>query len=443
MANRLKLDFSLKTNEERTAFLKTYLNSEMFQKRPPTEDELETMGNYILWGIDEKTGLNSKQSKEIQLESRNKTWDVKKDESLEALLETPGFNETIIKQNEPQLKTPRIVFSRAEARAKASPHVLEKFESLWQQIDELDLLLNFYDIAHGKRKKPPREQLLNLFTEKQIQSIQSRVPSIKPYQYLKMRHLLVELRREQFTLRDTYIVPILCMETPISVSHPPTLDTEIICAPLGLKYKNKISSKLFPENRFPIPEDFNENELNEVIKLYWKRKNQNTDDSFDFRELEHIYNTLLLFDKLKDDSLDSSVLSTSPEFLDTLNFYISHANLSDIHSEILEMKIKHFKNQQIADRINKKYEKSYTANYISTIFRQKIIPQINSAARYHEKVVENLTFPENFKKCKGCGEKLLISTDNFVRKARSTDGFSNKCKRCDKLIRQKKKELGG
>ncbi|MBQ4122248.1 hypothetical protein IJD44_00765 [bacterium] len=73
--NRLKLDFTLQTNEQRSEFANKYLNQEQFQKHPPTEEELETIANYILWGKDPQTGLNSKQSKDIQLESRNKTWD--------------------------------------------------------------------------------------------------------------------------------------------------------------------------------------------------------------------------------------------------------------------------------------------------------------------------------------------------------------------------------
>ena len=111
--NRLKLDFSLNSIVERTNFLNKYIKSINFT---PNEDELETMANYILWGKDPKTGLNVKQSKEIQLESRNKTWDAQPIESLDALLETPGFTETMIKQSEdPRPKIARIVFSREEA----------------------------------------------------------------------------------------------------------------------------------------------------------------------------------------------------------------------------------------------------------------------------------------------------------------------------------------
>ena len=437
--NRLKLDFSLNSIVERTNFLNKYIKSINFT---PNEDELETMANYILWGKDPKTGLNVKQSKEIQLESRNKTWDAQPVESLDALLEAPGFTETMIKQSEdPRPKIARVVFSREEARQNASPEVLERLEELWKQIDELDLLLNFYDLKVKKRKKPPRSGLLQLFTEEKIQHIQNRAESLSQFHYLKLRHLLVELRREQFTLRDTYITPNICAETAMTLPIlPPTMDSEILCAPVGLKYKNEFTSKLFPIDRFPIPTDFTEAELKQLISFYWKRKQEmQSGKIFNFAELEHVYQALLLFYDLEDDSLEATAMSTSPEFLDTLNFYINRAYLTSVHRDILNLKMKHYKNQLIADTINKKYGKTYTANYISTIFRQKIIPQINEAARQHVEIIENLCYPENWKKCRHCGKTLLVNTDNFVRKSRSSDGFSNQCKRCDKEIRQQKK----
>lgn len=437
--NRLKLDFSLNSTVERTNFLNEYIKNINFT---PNEAELETMANYVLWGKDPKTGLNVKQAKEIQLESRNKTWDVQPVESLDALLEAPGFTETMIKQpEEPRIKITRVVFSREEARQNAAPEVLERLEQLWNQIDELDLLLNFYDLKVGKRKNPPRPGLLKFFTEEEIQRIQSRAESLTQFKYLKLRHLLVELRREQFTLRDTYITPIICMETAMTLPMlPPTMDSEVLCAPIGLKYKNELTSKLFPVDRFPIPADFSEAELRQLMSIYWERKHQAQESQiFNFADLEHVYQALLLFYDLEDDSLEATPLSTSPEFLDTLNFYINRAYLTEVHRDILNLKMKHYKNQLIADTVNEKHGKSYTANYISTIFRQKIIPQINEAARRHEEIIENLCFPENWKKCRRCGEVLLVNTDNFVRKARSSDGFSNQCKRCDKEVRQQKK----
>ena len=78
------------------------------------------------------------------------------------------------------------------------------------------------------------------------------------------------------------------------------------------------------------------------------------------------------------------------------------------------MKINKQKNQDIADIINKKYGKSYTANYISTIFRQKIIPRINETAQFHAFIIENMCFEENFKKCNGCGKILLVDADLYI-----------------------------
>jgi hypothetical protein len=60
MSNRLRLDFSLVTTEERNTFIHEYLAKEPFITRLPTEDELETIGNYLLWGKDPVTGLNAK-----------------------------------------------------------------------------------------------------------------------------------------------------------------------------------------------------------------------------------------------------------------------------------------------------------------------------------------------------------------------------------------------
>jgi hypothetical protein len=123
----------------------------------------------------------------------------------------------------------------------------------------------------------------------------------------------------------------------------------------------------------------------------------------------------------------------------TLNFYVEQADLTEIQREILDMKLRKIKNQDIAAAINGKWKKSYTPNYISTIFRQRIIPKINDAARLHEKIVSCIFFEEEFKTCTGCGRTLLRDAENFTRKSRSTDGFTTRCKRCEKEARNRDK----
>ena len=141
---------------------------------------------------------------------------------------------------------------------------------------------------------------------------------------------------------------------------------------------------------------------------------------------------LELEDAVDTESLDANL----GNLLKTLHFYIEQADLTDIQREILGMKLHKKKNTDIAWDINHKYGKTYTSNYISTIFRQRIIPKINEAAAYHEKVIGNIFFEEEFKECTCCGELKLRDPDNFTRKSRSSDGYSSRCKKCEKKARQ-------
>ena len=83
--NRLKLDFTLSTADERKAFLEQYLTSDTFTTYPPDEEELSTMADYLLWGKDEH-GKNGKQ-KGLELKSKHKTWDDSPVDSLDQLME--------------------------------------------------------------------------------------------------------------------------------------------------------------------------------------------------------------------------------------------------------------------------------------------------------------------------------------------------------------------
>ena len=86
--NRLQLDFTLVTDQERADFLTQYLQQSQFTKKPPTTDELETMANYLLWGKDPTTGLNAKQAGLVDIETKHATWSKNSPvESLEGLME--------------------------------------------------------------------------------------------------------------------------------------------------------------------------------------------------------------------------------------------------------------------------------------------------------------------------------------------------------------------
>ena len=174
--NRLQLDFKLTTTDERASFLDEYLRRPEFTKRPPTSDELETMGNYLLWGKDPVTGLNAKQTGLVDIETRHGTWDRDNCDSLDELLEQPTFNEASLQSlGSAPIKVKREVFSRKEALAKCPDYLVETFTELFRQIDELDLAINYYELAHNRRKNPPREELLRKFSAEEQQVLQEKV----------------------------------------------------------------------------------------------------------------------------------------------------------------------------------------------------------------------------------------------------------------------------
>jgi hypothetical protein len=445
LKNRLNLDWTLSTATERSAFLQQYMEEDIFAKRPPTEEELETMANYLLWGQDED-GLNPDQRKEIQLPRKNATWASQNIESLDELLESPTFSENSIYEfGAAAPKKVREVFSREELRTKLSPAQLQPFEDLWDEIDRIEIIINFFELEKGKRTKPPRNELLGRFSKEEIETLEARSQKLTQFRYLKLRHLLVELRRQQYTLRDSVLPRILgSTDAPAPSTfekNENNFDIDVPVFPLGIQEK-----LIFRDFEELVPGTFKEEELKIISDLYWEKKDEEkrvqreSKPYFDFRDLEMVYQLFLDLEEFAaDQEGEDDFLKTGSKLLDALWFYVRQADLPLIQRKILDLKIKKVKNQDIATIVNQEFGKSYTTNYISTIFRQKIIPTINEAAIYHEKIIGSIFFEEDFKVCSKCGRLLLRDSINFVRRTRAKDGLSNHCKKCDKEEREKKK----
>ena len=104
----LKLDFSLVWRDERVQYVQQHIN----EKDNFSSSELNTISDYILWGKDRQSGLNGLQEG-LDLYSKWNQQDSKV-ESLDALIESPTFNEnTLRRPTDPPSKIQRAVFSRS------------------------------------------------------------------------------------------------------------------------------------------------------------------------------------------------------------------------------------------------------------------------------------------------------------------------------------------
>lgn len=435
--NRLNLNFKLESMEERTDFINDYLERITFK---PTSAELDLMAKYILWGKNSKTGLNGPQEG-IELETRSKTWDPARLESLDSLLEMPSFSETSLHRlGEVPTYIPREKFSRSRARKNAPPHLLAVLETLWRNIDETELITNLYELAHGKRTLPPREKLVARIESDRLPLLRARAAALNPYSYLKLRHNLVEMRREQYTLKDEYAPAAPLLDAPSSSILPLSIGAEISVLPIGIpdSANTTLSQKIFNPDRFPIPKDFTQDELRQISQILWERPVPSK-RYFDFSNPDHLYELYKFWNDLVEAESEAPPDSTLPLFLRAASMYRTLAILSPMEEDILDFKIQKLSNEHIADLINQKYNKSYRPNYISTLYCKKCLVKIAETANRHREVLENIFFPENFKTCKDCGATLLMDEKNFMRRGRSSTGFSPRCKRCEKILRDRRK----
>lgn len=121
------------------------------------------------------------------------------------------------------------------------------FNELFSQIDTLDLVINYYDLLHGKRKNPPRQDLLDKFTEEEQSQLEDRAAHLNQFKYLKLRHELVELRRQQFTLRDSYrpMVQRTTPQLPVITEQHTIFEFNCEVLPLGVIMEDGLLRKLF------------------------------------------------------------------------------------------------------------------------------------------------------------------------------------------------------
>ena len=245
----------------------------------------------------------------------------------------------------------------------------------------------------------------------------------------------MELRREQYTLRDSYRPSVL---PKIFVSYSEKDDRviwgeNIQVRPIGVLQNNPTSEKIFGED-FPNPKLFGEKEIRKILEDFYDLAAQER-VFFDFCEEEHVYQLINFYEELEESAAREDFWGLTGKLLKTFEWYREKANLTEAQELILDLKMKKVKNQEIAARVNREFGKNYTTNYISTIFKKNVVKGICRAAKYHREIVKNLGKVKAFKVCNTCGRTLLICEDNFMKKANSIDGFAAKCKSCDKKRR--------
>ena len=105
--------------------------------------------------------------------------------------------------------------------------------------------------------------------------------------------------------------------------------------------------------------------------------------------------------------------------------------------DIIIWKIEKITNKEIKEMLQREHGLSYSEEYISTLYRNKIPAYL---AEYYRNRTEEWYYLNKvrgtYKKCNRCNQQKLRNNTNFSLNKSSKDGFYSICKEC----RRKKKK---
>ena len=396
---KLDLDFTIESSKDRANFVSS-LDLTQF-----TATQLETISNYILYGKD-ADGTSVVDRHEVEIGTKYGSYKRKRPESLDELIESPTFDETVLREVKPLYKKIKPSIDKEKDASIPGMGVL------WSEIEKIDRIVQ---VNEGKEEPLEGEQ----------------IPKLTSLQLYKLKHHLIDIRRDQYLLKDAYR-PTICM---YGLNSRPGMNCDLVdlnipwdvensnyaIAPLGVLIDNDL--------KFYNPREY------KGIDYHF---NENAQYILDFRNPLHIYYLEEHYTDLKD-AAERDPESTIHFLLKTLDFYTQLANLNETKTFILKLRQQQFSNEEIRIKLEKELGVTHRINYISTIWKQQICEDIAEAAALHYDMYLYRNDKSKWKICNKCGEAKLRDNRNFMKRSRSSDGFSSHCKQCDKIMREERK----
>lgn len=394
---KFKLDFDIYSSKDRLEAIKK------IPLQTLTNSELETVANYVLYGKDED-GTSCVDRKEIQIKTKFNTYNKDKIVSLDEMMESPSFDETIFEKNKTIYKKTKPSIDKE--RAKDIPGMKE----LWAEIDRLADLL---EQNQGKKTMRPD------------------TPKLDQRQIYYLNHHLVQLRTQQYYLWDSKFQTIMPQKNKaIYYPNPADCQANYPIYPRGvMRFKDDdlfINPRhdVWPHHSIITDQEFQK--IKESGKPY-----------FDFTDPVHVYQLIQHYEEIKFyvEDVPDSLLNN---LLWTLDFYIEKANLSEQQALIVRDKKMRCPNKEIAKHLMDELGIYHQENYISTIWN-KCVGLITNAVELNFDEYLCKDYDKAWKTCCRCKKELLRDPRNFVKKAKAADGLTGRCKCCDKELRQMEK----
>ena len=208
-----------------------------------------------------------------------------------------------------------------------------------------------------------------------------------------MRKALIEMRKDQYLIKQAYQKPIVPCRLTRSTRTYPSLDDK------SYLFLGKDGQEVKVEG-FSLMNE-------EIVSLFLNNYSKLKEDSYDQFEGDMWYQ-VQVFEELCDRALaDYPILY-----------------------RILELKIDKLQNSEIREILQKEFNKTYTPEYISSLWCNKI-PSIIAIQALEDFIFEQYKAKDYpFKKCTKCGQLKPAHNQFFSKNKTSADGWYSICKRC-------------
>lgn len=413
MKKKFSLNYDIYSDQDRVKEINKILDN---LNSTPSNSDLELMANYILYGKDENN-TNAIQRKETYEEKKRYNSFKKaseKVESLDAIMDNPmmdqiGFKamdeKYVYKKIKPSIKRPK--FNKEGQLTDPGDSQIPGMEQLWESIDRLQKIIN---IADGKI--PPDEN--PIITDS--------------YKLYKMRHQLIELRRDQYYLKDLFAPTIKFLNCKPSSPQLIDWDNDSFYWISKEEWEKKINSSYIKLSKNP-----NDYEWREDGMVKWVVRRH----TFDWENPTHIKYLIDNYSAIWQMAYDQPYSDARILIMD-FDRYQTMADLSPLRQHILNRKIDKWTYLNILRELDKEWNIQYNENHICTIVTTEIPQKIAKIARRNRLLLE--TPIEERKTCTICKKALPKDYLFFGKNSGRRDGFSSSCKECEKKRRIKRGE---
>lgn len=347
--NELKLDYTLQDPGARNELVK-----KIIEQTPPqrlTPKYLQLLSDYLVFAMDKE----ERKKKNIITDNRMVTVN-KRETSFEGLVEKFQNGEdgiyNIITNDKNIIFTPKISITEED---------IQTIPGMKQLRDAIAQIEAQEKVATGKRRFLLKKQL-------------------------------IEMRKEQYVLKNTFKPPIYCLNATKSFNH--------------IALEEKIS----------VNEDGS-------LKI---------EGNFSLLNPDHVSAVLCNYSRIKQDCW-GQFSSDSYYMIQDLENLVDETLEKDfpLYYDLLIYKIDGKTNEEIQSLLERDYGIRHSVEYISSLWRNKIPKMIAEQAR-KDWLIWHYTFEEKgqWKKCSRCGQIKLAHNMFFSKNNTSKDGFYSICKDC-------------